>query len=186
MRNIEHYIRRRFAVFNRSSVVGVLLGAMALVPSGAGAQTVVDAKGKFVGVMYAPEGLGVDWVFRRVSPTSVVSFKVSKSGFHYDYIFPWYFYTTGDCSGQIYMDVPIDALIDKAYFIPFDPMSPVSTKGKLVYANGPSSRLTISSAKNLSNDPPNCEPIDPVLMTVRPLTEQSVSAWGLIAPFKLK
>jgi hypothetical protein len=169
--------------------LAAVLSALSLVSIGpVVAQTVVDAKGKFVGSLYE-YGVDTQQVLRKVSSTVWIAFPVVVEGIRYTGHPIEYLYQTADCSGVAYIDNDVNNLVQQARFIPSDQDARWGTDGLLVYGGEMRIRMAIYSARSKFNynigDGP-CTSIPGEMRTVRMATEVSVKSLRLTAPFKLK
>lgn len=170
-------------------VIGAIAAATGMaLPYDAGAQTIIDNKGKTVGTFYGRLG-DVDLALRRIGPSISVYFPVARGGLLNSGGSLQYEYTSIDCTGPAYFSDDVNTLTTRGYLIPPSKDDRWSTKGVLVYAGEPRAKLSIYSARSKFNynigDGP-CTQVEPSLKDVRPVVQQDVSSWRLTAPFKIK
>ncbi len=172
--------------------IGLLAVAAVAVTIGAAeteAQTVVDARGKYVGEVYGPyDNFGVSLISRRINNSIVVYFQGSKAGFRKNMVGLEYYYTTPDCTGARYVFASSDALIDEARFVPADPTASPSISGKFIVPGLPAVSLILASSNSPATDPPlQCQQLDPPeQQLVRPVMELDTSTWNLKLPLRIK
>lgn len=172
------------------SIVGSLavLAAVGVgVPNIATADSlIVDAKGKTIGSMFefSLGGKGYPEVIRRMTPDVVVRFAVSKYG-----LVPndqlWRSYISSDCTGPAYMTDETDLLVRTAYFVQSGGADGNDfTKGSLFYAASSIVQVPVSSVQTSTFG--TCRTLTPELRQVHPAIAVDVTAWRVIAPFKVK